>query len=132
MGSVEKRLHTPSVGDLRKGVGGCVVSPGGGGRETPRGAPLSCLRALPRLATRPAHVLARVAVGVPRRGQPRLADLRGVERPPLGGAAQSVGTAPDPLSGLLKGEHLVLADLHMCIVSGTKAIENVPCIVYIY
>jgi hypothetical protein len=43
-----------------------------------------------------------------------------------------VRTATDPLSGLLKGEHLVLADLHMRIVSGAKTIENVPYIVYIH
>ncbi len=84
------------------------------------------------LATRPAHILARIAVDFARRGQPRLTDLRGLKRAPLGGAAQRVGTAPDPLSGLLEGEYLILADLHMCIVSGTKTIENVPCIVYIH
>lgn len=84
------------------------------------------------LTTRLAHVLARVAVDFARGCQPRLANLRGLERASLGGTAQRVRTATDPLSGLLKGEHLVLADLHMCIVSGTKRVENVPYIVYIH
>lgn len=84
------------------------------------------------LATRLTHVLACIAVDFARGCQPGLADPRGLERASLGGAAQRVGTATNPLSGLLKGEHLILTDLHMCIVSGTKTIENVPYIVYIH
>lgn len=84
------------------------------------------------LATGPAHILARVAVDFARGCQPGLADLRGPQGAPLGGAAQRMGAAADPSPGLLEREHLVLADLHMYIVSGTKAIENVPHIVYIY
>jgi len=84
------------------------------------------------LAARSAHVLACVTVDFARRGQPRLTNLRGLKRASLGGAAQRVGTATDSLSGLLEGEHLIRANLHMCIVSGTKAVENVPYIVYIH